>query len=83
MKQLEPRLFEYRIKYNAEDVQSAMDSYHYYMACTADQALSFHDHVMKRHRARAQNISIEKRNPWNGRWEDRSEVLSRHTTHYE
>ena len=72
----ETRLFEYRIKYNPGESQSAMDNYHYYMATTAMQALEFHALTMERMRAERQDISVECFNPWALRWEDRSNILS-------
>lgn len=75
MKHKEPRLFEYRIKYNAGDDISAMNSYHYYMAETAAQAYDFHLKTMNRLHAHAQHLSVECRNPWSNRWEDASDVL--------
>lgn len=75
MKQTEPRQFEFRIKYNAGERTSAMNSYHYYMATTAAQAFDFHLNTMRRKHATAQHLCVERRNPWNNRWEDVSEVL--------
>ena len=83
MKQTEPRVFEYRIKYNVGSITSAMNNYHYYMACTADQALSFHDRMMQRRRATSQTISVEWRNPWNNTWEDKSDCIMRTNTQHE
>lgn len=75
MKQTEPRQFEYRIKYNAGEHVSAMCNYHYYMAETAEHAYEYHLETMKKRHTRAQHLSVERRNPWNNRWEDVSEVL--------
>lgn len=69
------RLFEYRIQYNAGAEVSALDSYHYYMAESAEQAFEFHILAMKRLNACAQHLRVERKNPWNDRWEDASEVL--------
>lgn len=71
------RLFEFRIRYNAEEQHCAMDNYNYFMAETCDQALDFHlTMIQARHHA-VQNISVERFNPWSERWEDQSEVLNR------
>lgn len=72
------RLFEYRIKYNADHMNSAMDNYHYYMATTALQALEFHSLTMERKKAYAQDLSVERYNPWTDQWEDKSKVLQDH-----
>lgn len=69
------RLFEYRIKYNAGLEHSAFDSYHYYMAETAEQAFEYHLEAMRKHHAKAQNLCVEMKNPWAKRWEDVSSVL--------
>ena len=71
------RLFEYRIKYNAGVEHCAMDNYHYYMAETGDQALSFHLTMIEMKHLTVQNVSVEKFNPWSEQWEDESEVLNR------
>lgn len=76
MKQTNPRLFEFRIKYNAGSELSAMNSFHYYMAETAEQAYQFHLDAMCRLHATAQHLSVERKNPWNNKWEDVSEVLN-------
>lgn len=76
MKHREPRQFEFRIKYNAGKYTSAMDSYHYYMAETAEQAFVYHIRAMERLSANAQHLCVERRNPWSNRWEDTSEVLN-------
>ena len=70
-----PRLFEYRIRYNPGVGEAAQDSYHYYMAENAEQAYQFHLETMRRYHAAAQNMCVERLNPWNARWEDRSQVL--------
>ena len=43
-----PKLHEYRIRYNAGAGHSAQDSYHYYQAESAEQALSFHNTMMEK-----------------------------------
>ena len=72
----EPRLSEYRVRYNAGSDQSAVDSYHYYNALSADQALDFHLSMMERKGFNGQTISVEKKNPYADKWEDRSHVIS-------
>ena len=71
-----PRLYEYRIKYNAGMECSAFNSYHYYMAENAEQAFMYHLEAMRRHHALAQNLCVERLNPWSERWEDKSEVIT-------
>lgn len=70
-----PKLFEYRIKYNAEVCDSAIDNYHYYNAENAEQALDFHNSMMNKKKLAAQTLSVEKRNPYSEKWEDESEVI--------
>jgi len=74
-KSSEPKLFEYRIQYNAGVNHSALDSYHYYMAESADQALSFHRASIKNKHVCVQEVSIEKYNPYADRWEDKSDHI--------
>ncbi len=76
----EPKLHEYRVRYNAGAGHSANDSFHYYQAENAEQALSFHEAMMKKKNLFAQTISVEKKDPYRTppEWIDRSEVL-----HYE
>ena len=69
------RLFEYRIKFNAGEELSALNSYHYYMAETAEQAFEFHLQAMRKRSRSAQHLEVERKNPWNNKWEDASEVL--------
>lgn len=76
MKEKEPRLFEYRIKYNAESTHSALDNYHYYNAFTASQALDFHDSSLRKNNLVLQTLSVEKFNPYSNKWEDKSEILT-------
>jgi len=71
------KLFEYRVKYNAGVGHSAMDSYHYYNAEDASQALSFHNMMMKKHGFKSQTLSVERKNPYANRWEDESEILNK------
>ena len=65
-----PKLFEYRVKYNAGANHSAIDNYHYYTAENANQALNFHNSMMKKREFDNQIISIEKKNPYADKWED-------------
>lgn len=74
-----PRLFEYRIRYNPGAGHAAQDSYHYYMAESAEQAYEFHLETMRRYHAAAQNMCVERLNPWSCKWEDRSQVLDHET----
>jgi hypothetical protein len=69
-------LFEYRIKYNVGMNHSALDSYHFYLAENADQAFEFHLSSMKHNHASAQNLSIEKWNPYSEKWEDESDHIN-------
>ena len=62
-------LFEFRIKYNAGLEHSAQDSYHYYNAENAQQALEYHESMMERRGYKSQFISIEKKNPYADKWE--------------
>ena len=71
-----PKLFEFRIKYNAEAAHSALDSYHYYSAESAEDALSFHTSMMKKRKFKSQTLSIEKKNPYSDKWEDQSYILN-------
>ena len=68
-KMSEDRLFDFRIKYNAEATHSALDSYHYYNAYNANQALKFHEAMVKKKRLKMQTISVEKYNPYSQKWE--------------
>lgn len=63
------KLFEYRIRYNAEEKKSALDNYHYYMAHNAQEAMDFHNSMLKSHNIRVQTLSIEKFNPYSEKWE--------------
>ena len=76
------KLFEYRIKYNAGEDHSALDSHHYYMAENAIQAFRFHIETIRNKHTSAQNLSIEKYNPYSQKWEDRSEVITEHESNY-
>lgn len=75
MRHVQARLYEFRIRYNAGPETAALDSYHYYMAETAEDAYRFHIEAMQRLHACAQHLSVERRNPWTYKWEDASEVI--------
>jgi hypothetical protein len=76
-----PKLFEFRIKYNAGAGHSANDSYHYYTAESAKDAFEYHCSMMKKHNYRSQTISVEKKDVYRilagvpPRWIDESEVI--------
>jgi len=74
-KSVEPRIFEFRIKYNEELNPSALDSFRYYSATSAENALDFHQSAMKNRGTQGQTISIEEKNPYSCAWEDRSHVI--------
>ena len=67
-----PKLYEYRIKYNATEEIIANDSYHYFMAEDAKIAFEAHTKMLQKKNIKVQNISIEKHNPYSGKWEDES-----------
>ncbi len=69
---IQARLYEFRIKYNAGIEHAAFDSYHYYMAETAEQAFEYHLEALRKHKTQCQNLRVEKKNPWAKRWEDMS-----------
>ena len=75
----EPKLFLYRVKYNAGEGHSAQDNFHYYNAIDAEQALDFHLSMMNRKRVKGQIISVEKKNPYSYKWEDKSNTIKRST----
>ena len=66
----------YRIKYNIGASHAAMDSYHYYQALNAQQALEFHEFSMKKKNYFCQILSIEKKNIYSNEWEDESDILN-------
>jgi len=76
------KLFEYRIKYNAGEEHSAIDSFHYYMAESAVQAFHFHTESIKHLKTCVQNVSIEKYNPYSQKWEDKSESIGERESNY-
>jgi hypothetical protein len=67
-----PKIFEFRIKYNADDF--AQDSYHYYSAINAEEALKFHSAIAQKRGYSTEVISIEKKNPYSNSWEACSET---------
>ena len=69
MKNNEPRLYEFRIKYNAHKEHSEIDNFHYYMAKNAQEAYGFHLYSLEHNHLEAQSISVERKNPWTGMWE--------------
>lgn len=71
-----PKLFEFRVRYNAGADHSAIDSYHYYSAESAEDALVYHNSMMKKHKFQSQTISVEKKNPYSNEWEDQSYVIN-------
>ena len=76
-----PKLYEYRIRFNAEEEHSASDSYHYFQAESAAQALGFHEAMMKKKSLKGQTISVEKKDPYRlsagipQKWENKSDIL--------
>ena len=75
-KNKEPRASEYRVRYNAGAEHSAIDSYHYYNAINASDALIYHNLTMRNKNLECQVISVEKKNPYSNEWEDESHVLN-------
>ena len=75
----EKRLFTFRVKYNYGSYHSAEDSYHYYPAYSAEEALNNHCFMMERKRLDCQIKSVERLCPWTEQWEDMSEVI--HSEH--
>ena len=68
-------MLEYRIKYNAGASHAEINSYHYYLADSAIQALGFHFKMVKRKKIKMQTISVEKYCKYSDKWFDESEVL--------
>lgn len=77
------KLFEFRIKYNAGKENCAMNNFHYYMAKDSSQAFSFHVSAIKQKHICAQNISIEKYNPYSEKWEDESGAIQEQESNYQ
>lgn len=75
-KEQKPRLYEFRIRYNAEAIHVELDNYHYYNALDAKTALEFHNTMLQKHNLVLQTLSVEKFNPYSKLWEDESEVLN-------
>tara|TARA_Y100000361_G_C11161538_1_gene347721 strand:- start:3824 stop:4081 length:258 start_codon:yes stop_codon:yes gene_type:complete len=69
------RLYEYRILFNPGEENSAQNSYHYYNAYNAPQALDFHLKSLNKKSITAQTLRIEKLNPFSEKWEDESSIL--------
>lgn len=67
------RLYEFRVRYNAESTHCAFDNFHYYMAEDAGQAYSYHTDSMKKKHSPSQDISIERFNPYSERWENETD----------
>ena len=68
------RVWEYRIKYNAGSFESVLNSYHYYNAENAIQALQFHDLTMKRNGVSSRLISVERKCPYSNKWIDETRI---------
>ena len=62
----------YRIAYNAGEDHAAINNYFYYNACSADQAVSFHESMLIRKNATGQIISVERHNPYSQKWENQT-----------
>ena len=69
------RLYDFRIKYSSED--SVMTNYHYYNCETSKQALEFQKEMIENKNWKIKLLSIEKRNPYSDKWEDKSETLDK------
>jgi hypothetical protein len=65
---------EYRIKYNSSN--SAMDSYHYYMADSAIQALEFQKIMCKQKELDIEILSIERKCRYMKKWINESKILA-------
>ena len=68
------RQFEYRIKY--QHAQDVMTNYHYYMCESAEKALEYQKEMIEHHNWNVTLLSLEKKCPYSGKWEDKSEVLN-------
>jgi len=75
-KNKEPKIFQYRIKYNAESSESAINNYHYFLANSPKEALDFHLTMARSKMIEMQTLSIEEYNSYADRWEDRSSILN-------
>lgn len=58
------KLNQYRVLYNAGEERSVLDSYHYFTAETAEQALEYHYHMMKKHNYTSQVVSVDQKDPY-------------------
>lgn len=67
-KNKEPRLYTFRIKYNPGASRAAQNSYHYFQAVDADQALQFHKAMMSRKKFQSQTIGVERKDPYANKW---------------
>ena len=68
------RQYEYRICYKQKG--SVNTSYHYYSALNAEQAVGFHGQQTMNKGWDIEILSIEEKNPYSLKWEDRSEALA-------
>ena len=75
MKDENDRLYEFRVCYNEGAYHSAVNSYHYYQAYRANDALDFHCKMMEKRNIDCQIISVERKCPWRNRWLNESNVL--------
>ena len=73
MKNESNQIWEYRIKYNAGACNSAMNSFHYYSAKSAFDALKYHNLMMEKHSFTSQTLSVERRCPYAKKWIDETE----------
>jgi len=64
------KLNEYRVIYNAGEEHSAMDSSHYYQAYSFEEALDFHDAMMKKRGYRSQIVNVQMYCPYSHKWID-------------
>jgi hypothetical protein len=77
-----PKLFEFRIKYNSGADHSATDSYHYYTAENAKDAFKYHSLMMEKHNFKSQAVSVERKDPYRSiagvppKWIDESFVIN-------
>ncbi len=69
------RLWEYRILYNYGSECSALNNYHYYLATSATQAYEFHINALQKNGIIAQDISVERFDPYAMIWIDESPHL--------
>ena len=68
------RQYEYRILYKQKG--SVNTSYHYYSALNAEQALEFQDQMILNKGLDIELLSVEEKNPYSLKWEDRSDALA-------